>query len=100
VTTTSELAHTHHESTGKAESHRERVYRLVQQHPDHTAVELWQKVWNEDGDLSRHEISRRLPELRKLGLVHNGPARECRACGSKQMTWLIGPTPSKQGELF
>ena len=38
--------------------------------------------------LERHAASRRLPELRKAGFVHNGTVtRECRITGNQSMTW-------------
>ena len=98
--TTSTIAHANHEATGTASGNREVVRLLVVHHPDSTAVELWCVHSRMQDHMNRHEISRRLPELRKAGLVHNGPARKCRVNGSLMLTWNPGPKPSTQGELF
>ena len=95
--TTSTIAHANHESSGTATGNREAVLWYVEQFPGLTAVELWTETTTR---LSRHEISRRLPELRKAGLIHNGPARKCRINGSQMLTWNPGAKPSTQGELF
>jgi len=38
--------------------------------------------------MERHAPSRRLPELRKMGLVKNGPARTCRVQNTQSLTWM------------
>lgn len=89
MTDTSTLALTTHEASGKATCNRRMVLQLVTDFPGMTAVELW-RVANTTGfggGLTRHEVSRRLPELRKAGLVFNGVARLCEVAGTKQMTW-------------
>jgi hypothetical protein len=73
-------------------SNRRGVLNLVTDHPGLTSVELWRNANELGRDLSRHEISRRLPELRKAGLVVNGPARTCSVAGSRQMTWNAAPS--------
>lgn len=98
--TTSLIARDKHEESGNAETNRRRVLSLVQRCDGSTAVELWSSQWptlpNEQ--LTRHEISRRLPELRAAGLVHNGERRKCRVKLNLQMTWFSGPSPSSEGE--
>jgi CRP-like cAMP-binding protein len=85
---TSEDARDTHERSGSAMSARRAVLNLVGDHPGLTAVELWHHDrGSRTGGLTRHEVSRRLPELRKAGLVINGPARKCSVAGSRQMTW-------------
>lgn len=91
--TTSELARRNHESSGKADSHRELTLGLVRQYPGCTAVELFRRQRGLFEQLTRHEISRRLPELRKAGLVVNGEARRCSVAGTKQVTWNL-PSPN------
>ena len=88
---TSTLARVKHEASGKATCNRQLVLKLVEAYPDSTAVELFRlaNVTGFGGGLSRHEISRRLPELRRAGLVCNGEARKCQVSGTKQMTWRI-----------
>ena len=102
MTTTSIEALNKHEDSGRVALHRKAVLRLVTNHPGSTAVQLHDNQWDliDEYQLERHEISRRLPELRKSGLVHNGEPMVCTVSGSKQMTWLPGPAPTKQGELF
>ena len=100
TTTTSIEARDQHESSGTAASHRETILKLVRVMPGSTAVELHRWQYQYGHNLERHEISRRLPELRAKQLVHNGEPRVCTVSGSKQMTWLPGPAPTKQKELF
>jgi hypothetical protein len=88
---TSTLALARHEASGKATCNRQIVLRLLTDNPGMTAVELW-RVANTTGfgsGLTRHELSRRLPELRKVGLACNGAARVCEVAGTKQMTWYV-----------
>ncbi len=40
-----------------------------------------------DTGLARHEPSRRLPELRRDGLVVNGGRRRCTVLGTMMLTW-------------
>lgn len=87
---TSILARDKHEASGNAAKHRDLVQKLVANHPGSTAVELYmsQRRMSDDQFLTRHEISRRLPELRAAGLVRNGDRRKCRVRDTLQMTWL------------
>jgi hypothetical protein len=41
------------------------------------------------GDATNHNLSRRLPELERLGLVVRGPARECRVTHRSAATWRM-----------
>jgi hypothetical protein len=61
------------------------VLRVLRDNPGYTAVELF----NSQGEncLTRHDFSRRLPELRDAGLAENGPARKCQYAGTLQLTW-------------
>lgn len=82
---TSHLAAAAVEASGRAGSDRAKLVRAVELHPGHTAVELIGLMMCEG--VTRHNASRRLAELRKAGLVTNGPARVCSVSGTKQMTW-------------
>ena len=85
---TSVIARDQHEASGDAATNREKVLQLVRDNPGFTAVELDERqggLYCEQ--VTRHEISRRLPELRKAGRVRNGEPRKCRVSGSKQLTW-------------
>ncbi len=73
---------------GRAARQRETILAWVTAHPGRTAAEIAKGV-----EMERHAPSRRLPELRELGLVVNGPVRECRVMKSKAMTWKPGETP-------
>ena len=85
TTSTSLEAHTDQELSGRAESNRQRCVELVKRHPDSTAVELAAL----DGyALNRHEYSRRLPEVEKLGLIRKNIKRHCRVNGSRMWTWV------------
>lgn len=94
---TSVLAHDQHETSGKAESGRQRVLCLVRESSGSTACELYTWLFGAYG-LTRHEISRRLPELRAAGLVHNGEKRKCRIKGNLQLTWFYGKGPDGEAK--
>lgn len=71
------------ESSGVAGAQRARCLAVVQATPGLTAAEIAQAA-----GLERHVPSRRLPELRRLGLVVNGPPRTCRVTGNSSLTWM------------
>ncbi len=84
---TSVIARDRHEASGASQRNRTILLRLVREYPGETAVELWSRCMTA---MSRHEVSRRLPELRAAELVRNGTPRKCRVSTSRssQMTWL------------
>jgi CRP-like cAMP-binding protein len=84
---TSKLAAEQVEASGHAETQRRICLASVRACPGMTAAEIALA-----SGLERHIPSRRLPELRRAGLVVNGPARICRAMGSKAMTWMEAVT--------
>lgn len=67
----------------------------VKRNPGQTAAEIAASV-----GIDPYAASRRLPELEKAGLVHKGESRICRVKNSKCTTWLPGPKPDGQLELF
>lgn len=69
--------------TTNREAHRQMCLSQVKKEPGLTAAEIAVAV-----GLERHEPSRRLPELRKCGLVFNGGKRICTVQGTKSMIWL------------
>lgn len=69
-------------TSGTASAQRETCLRAVREEPGLTAAEIAARC-----GLERHVPSRRLPELRKAGLVRNGAARECRVMGTNCLTW-------------
>lgn len=77
------------ELSGVADSHRALCMEAVERFPGRTSAELAEcgcfDDW--DADKRRHEVARRLPELRERGAVENGPARKCEATGHKGLTW-------------
>ncbi len=79
---TSEAAAKLVEARGIASDHRRRCLAAVLRAPGSTAAEIAEAT-----GLERHEPSRRLPELRKLGLVESRAARKCSVLGSRQITW-------------
>lgn len=84
------------ESTGSAESQRARCLEIVRKNPGLTAPEI-----AELAHVDRYVASRRLPDLRELGHVRNGPVRRCRIKGTSMLTWESCSTKSTiQGELF
>ena len=78
---TSHLAAAEHELSGKAATHRELCLKAVRKYPGLTSFEI-------DNALGVNEVAhRRLPELRKMGLIKNGLARKCRIKNTMCMTW-------------
>lgn len=71
-----------HIASGKLTANLLALLQLVTAYPDSTAVELCEKT-----TLERHEVSRRLPDLRMRGLVYNGEPRDCKVNGSRMLTW-------------
>ena len=70
------------EATGVAHQQRGVCLQEVLNRPGQTAAEIAVAV-----GLERHAPSRRLPELRKAGLVYNGEHRECREQRRRAVTW-------------
>lgn len=60
----------------------QRVLAMVKQLPGATSKELAKRF-----KVDRHMVGRRLPDLRSMGLVKNGPARACKVNGNKAVTW-------------
>ncbi len=83
------------EGTGKAARHRRILLDKVRQVPGQTAGELARFAV-----LDRHEVSRRLPELRPMFVESRDP-RKCRELGTKAMTWWPADPPEvTQGTLI
>lgn len=81
---TSHEAARNHEASGRADSDRRIILAAVKKFPGHTACELFDLM---DQEVKRHNVSRRLSEMRTAGLVRNGEARICTEAGTRQMTW-------------
>jgi len=67
----------------KAEHQRRLCLAVVQRSPGLTAPEIAVRA-----KIDRYDASRRLPEVRKKGLVANGAARKCTENGTMMATWL------------
>ena len=67
---------------GQRASHCARVLSCVRKYPGMTAVELL--PWC---GLERHEISRRLADLRSRGDVVVSGSRKCRVRGTRMQVW-------------
>ena len=67
-----------------ANTHRLIIIEAMKKHPNLTSAEIAHCT-----GLERHQAARRLPELRKLGVAVNGPARRCHVLGTMQMTWRL-----------
>lgn len=89
---TSHAAAEEHASTGRLESNRKRVLDLVVEYPRRTAVELFHLAGE---TIERHEVSRRLADLTKLGRVRKGPARVCRVNDRRMSTWEATEVPEQ-----
>jgi CRP-like cAMP-binding protein len=70
------------EREGHASRQREACLRVVRDTPGLTAAEIAQAA-----GLERHAPSRRLPELRDMGLVRNLDDRTCTVTRRLSMTW-------------
>lgn len=82
------------EAIGGAQAQRDKCLRRVIHSPGMTAAEIAQAE-----GMDRHAPSRRLPELRKAGLVVNGEPRMCRVQRRQSLTWFSHDA-KKQGKLF
>ena len=82
------------EASGRAKTQRDACLAAVRIYRGMTAAEIAQWL-----GLERHIPSRRLPELRAMGLVTSGQPRPCRVTGNRSMTWGAGG-PLVQQELF
>lgn len=79
---TSHLAALEVEASGRAASQRRKCLEVVLREPGLTAAEIARAA-----GLERHAASRRLPELRRAGLVESRDPRICRVQGTRAMTW-------------
>jgi hypothetical protein len=70
--------------SGRQHRHAAVVLDLVRRNPGSTSGELWEAS---NGQLERHEVSRRLADVCRAGLVRQGVARVCRVKGTKMVTW-------------
>ena len=76
-----------------AKPQREILKEFVLERPGHTHAEIAAAV-----GLKASAAHKRLPELRKAGLISNGQPRLCSISGTKMMTW-IKPLPDPQEKL-
>jgi hypothetical protein len=74
------------EASGRAGCQRRQCLDEVKLNPGQTAAEIALAI-----GLDRYVPSRRLPELRDLGLVQNGLSRPCKVKKSMSLTWWPGP---------
>ena len=79
---TSHLAVEQIAKSGALAAQRQVCLRAVHDEPGLTAAEILAKV-----ECERHVPSRRLPDLRKAGLVVSNRPRICRVTGSTSLTW-------------
>lgn len=76
---TSALAGQEVEADGLAQRHRAMCLETVMQKPGLTAREIEDRL-----GIKAHK---RLPELRRAGMVRNGQTRICTVSGKQAMTW-------------
>jgi len=79
-----------HAERNSAPHQREICLMAVRMYPGQTAAEIANLA-----GLNRYAASRRLPELRDAGFIHNGLPRECSVVGSRTLTWLPGSRPDQ-----
>lgn len=77
-----------HTASGARGRNCQAVLALVREHPGLTAKEL-HAAQGPDGDLERHEISRRLSDLWHAGEVDKGPMRDCTVGRGMALTWVV-----------
>ena len=82
---TSHEAASRHNRSGKSKANCEIVLALVRAWPGMTSVEL--HGTQVDSCLERHEVSRRLSDLERKGLVRKGPEKVCEVKGTSMVTW-------------
>ena len=76
---TSAMAGRDTEANGSAQRHRAMCFDTVMQTPGLTAREIEDRL-----GIKAHK---RLPELRRAGMVRNGQARTCTVSGRLALTW-------------
>lgn len=80
---TSKVAAAHVERSGKGAKQQAIAFDCVYRWPGKTSAELAQL----SGELDRYTMARRLPEVRRRGLIRNGEDRKCEVTKCKAMTW-------------
>ena len=78
----SRKAATEMRDTGQLTKQRREVYDALVKHGPGTAREIAAAA-----GLDRYAVSRRCPELKTLGLAHQGPVRACCAGGRPSVEW-------------
>ncbi len=82
-----------HAKSGRLSSNCKVALQLVTLYPGKTAVELF-NCQGDLGSMQRHEMSRRLADLKNAGLVKQGDPRVCEFAGTKQVTWYLSGSAS------
>ena len=70
--------------SGRRQSQRAIVWRLVLQHPDLTSAEL-----SRIEGIDRYIAARRLPDLMRAGMVEQSGSRQCSVSGHSAVTWRV-----------
>lgn len=81
--TSYEAAETLHRS-GRWKNQKQAVLEVLRQLGNATSAEIAERMGG-----NRYIPARRLPELRREGLVEQGPARVCRVLKSRCITWNV-----------
>lgn len=82
------------EGAGIATEHRRTLFKSVEQCPHHTAAEYAAMT-----GIDRHEVSRRLPELRPHFIINDPEPKRCTMKGTMAMTWAPNIEQDPQGKL-
>ena len=85
---TSKLAAQQMINSGAMDTQRAMVYDILVGNQGLTSREL-AALSNGDKHQQRQVFSRRLPDLKNLGLVKQGLARLCSECNRKCVTWYL-----------
>jgi hypothetical protein len=79
---TSRIAAERLRASGALGKQAQALLEAVRTWPGSTAVEIAQRA-----QIDRYAVSRRLPELQRVGQVRRGPPRDCSVNGRPQCTW-------------
>lgn len=84
---TSHDAGERHERSGRLGRNAEIVFAIVRDNPGLTSVEIFSA--QDRSSLDRHEVSRRLSDLRNAGRVRQGAAKECSIKRVAMVSWFV-----------
>jgi len=82
-----------HKASDNWSKQRQAVLKALQTLVCATAKEI-----SEFSGIDRYIVSRKLPDLRRAGVVENGKPRKCRILKKKTLTWQLIDTPTGESQ--